>query len=36
MNNMPYVGRDTTGVLTREEVKYIETKIIEAVHEHLI
>jgi len=36
MNNMPYVGRDATGVLTREEVKYIETRIIEAVHEHLI
>ena len=33
---MPNVGRDATGVLTREEVKYIETRVIEAVHEHLI
>ena len=33
---MPNVGRDATGVLTREEVKHIETRIIEAVHEHLI
>ena len=33
---MPNVGRDATGVLQREEVKYIETRIIEAVHEHLI
>ena len=33
---MPNVGRDATGILTREEVKYIETRIIEAVHEHLI
>ena len=36
MNSMPNVGRDATGILTREEVKYIETRIIEAVHEHLI
>ena len=33
---MPNVGRDVTGILTREEVKFIETRIIEAVHEHLI
>jgi uncharacterized linocin/CFP29 family protein len=36
MNSMPNVGRDQTGLITREEVKYIETRIIEAVHEHLI
>jgi len=36
MNSMPNVGRDATGLITREEVKYIETRIIEAVHEHLI
>ena len=35
MNSMPNVGRDT-GLITREEVKYIEERIIEAVHEHLI
>ena len=32
---MPNVGRDT-GILTSEEVKYVEERVIEAVHEHLI
>ena len=36
MQSMPNVGRDSTGLIMREEVKYIETGIIETVHEHLI
>jgi len=32
---MPNVGRDT-GILTLEEVKWIEERVVEAVHEHLI
>jgi len=35
MRNMSRIGRDQ-GKLTREEIKYVEQTIVEAVHEHLI
>ena len=35
MRDMPSIGRDA-GILTYEQVKYVETKVVEQVHEKLV